>query len=79
MLIFNLPQACKPIMTETFGQRIGAIAAVLLLILVFTGVGIVTAPALSQMLEFLAVLDIILLVFVAGITVVVEVKERLIR
>jgi hypothetical protein len=76
-LIFNLWNF-KATMPETFGQKMGAIAAILILILIFTGIGIAMSPDLAQLFEFFAILDIVLLLLFTGVTVVVELKGRLV-
>lgn len=64
-------------MPETFMGKIGYIAAILLLLLVFTGMGIALAPALAPLLIFFLALDIGGLIIVFGATLVYGIKERL--
>ncbi len=64
-------------MSQSFREKVGHIIAILFLILVFTGMGIVFVPSLVPLLEFFMILDILLLAVVFGATVLGEIRERL--
>lgn len=64
-------------MSETLKEKMGYVLAVLILVLVFTGTGIIVAPGLAELLEFFLALDLGMLALISVAYGIQAVKEWL--